>query len=207
MTKRFWPLLLTTAFLASCGGDDASEAEEAAQDGAIPAEAMGGLGQAFQPGAAGNAAVVEAVDAKVLQAHLPDELAGLNRVSSEAMATGSMGMNMSSANARYENPDGANLTVTIMDYGAMGEMGLMSMAAWAMATYERTTDTGYERTTTFEGYKGMETLNRDGDNLRGELNLIVGNRFLVTLQAYQVEMDAIHDAARGLELDDLADEG
>jgi hypothetical protein len=59
----------------------------------------------------------------------------------------------------------------------------MASAGWAMTTFDRTTATGFERTSTFEGYKSMESQNQQGANVSSELSILAGN-FLVQLRGY-----------------------
>jgi hypothetical protein len=118
-----------------------------------------------------------------------------------------MGMKVSATNARYEGDEGRSVTIAISDIGGMGSMGAMGAAAWAMTEFDRTTQTGYDRTSRFDGFKAMESLSRDGGRLRTELSIIVGERFLVQMEGREVEMDVLKDAARRLRLRDLEDEG
>jgi hypothetical protein len=83
-------------------------------------------------------------------------------------------------------------------------MGTMGAAAWAMTDFDRTTATGYERTTRFEGYKAMESLSKVGERVNAELNLIVADRFVIQIKGRGVDMDAVKAAAKSLDFGRLA---
>jgi hypothetical protein len=117
-----------------------------------------------------------------------------------------MGFTLSHATARYESADGGqSIDADISDFGGIG-MGMMAMAAWSMAEFDRTTQDGYERTTTFDGHKALEKETRYDDRVDTELTVIVDNRLIVQLTGTGVDMDRLHDAARDIDLDDLAGE-
>ncbi|MEI7907620.1 MAG: hypothetical protein WCI84_09730 [Bacteroidota bacterium] len=72
------------------------------------------------------------------------------------------------------------INVEIIDYAGMGE-GMA--AAFQMITgmqYENETEDGYEKSTVFNGYKGIEKSRVQESSRSCELQLVVGGRFLVT---------------------------
>jgi hypothetical protein len=186
------PFVLAMA-QAACGGEAEPE-----QDAPVTMEAAM---KAATEAAGARAEGVTTVSAEDLQNRLPEEVDGLERVDVSRAETGAMGMKVSTSTARYEADGGRRLTITISD---VGSLGMAATAAWAMVDYDRTTKDGYDRTTRFEGHKAMESVAREGDSTRAQLNIIVGDRFLVQLEGHGVEIDALRDAARRLNLRDLA---
>jgi hypothetical protein len=195
MGSRAIPVLFTLAAVA-CGG------EERAADAAPAAmvDAMQQATAAVQERASG----VEPVSAESLAARLPEEVSGLERVDVERTEGGAMGMTMSATVGRYESDDGRHVTIVITDVAGMGATGLAAAAAWTMTEFDRTTDTGYDRTSRFEGFQAMESLSRAGGRVNTELAIVVAERFIVRLEGRGVDMDALEDAARTLDLRGLS---
>jgi len=107
----------------------------------------------------------------------------------------------SQTEARYRNGD-AQIEVKIVD----SAFQQLLVAPWAMflaAGYEKETDDGYEKSTTLAGQPGFEKWN-DGRK-SGELNLVVGKRFLVSLEGRRLaDMKQLHDFAGRVDFTKLA---
>lgn len=175
----------------------AGEATQTLKEGAEKmAEAMKGLGEA---GAEGRK--VDPVNFRDLKALLPESLPGMTRASAEGEKTSVMGINVSEAHARFENEEGAHVTVKITDMGNMSGFVGMAAMAWAYADVDKETETGYEKTTTFNGHKAFEKYNTESKD--GELNIFVAGRFVVSIDGYGVEMSSLKDAAGAISLSKL----
>lgn len=185
--------------LSGCGGGDGPPPEAPA----TPAEAMAQVTAALQ-GAGGEGA--EPVDPEVLAARMPEEVDGLPRVDVERMQGGGMGMSVTSVKAEYEEGP-RRVSVTITDASGAPGMGVAGMAAWSMVDFDRSDANGYERTTTFQGFRAMESSSRSGGRLTTELSILVGDRFIVQLTGQEVEVEVLEEAARALDLDGLRDAG
>ena len=68
------------------------------------------------------------------------------------------------------------------------------MAAWSNVEVDRESEDGYERTTTIDGHKAYEKY--DSKTQRGEYSVIVDDRFIVTMEARNVDEDDFKDAFR-----------
>lgn len=191
---------LTLVFALSFGalgcGDDA--AEDAAQSAA---DAMQQAADAMQQAAenlasSGSGDDAEPMSAEELQDALPEEIAGLERTSSERESMGAAGMNMAQATATYEG-DGKTLEVRMMSGG-----GIMAGPAMAftMVSFDRTTEDGYERTVEHDGMKGMQEYEEDGDYRHAVMTILVNNNLLVRLEAEGMTMDEVEDAFDELDL-------
>jgi hypothetical protein len=108
-------------------------------------------------------------------------------------------MKMSEAKADYKSGD-KSLEVTIVD-GSMAKMAFMGMGL--MKGVEVQTSKETTRTTKVQGFEAVETFkHKDKD---GQLTILVANRFVVTLEAKNVEnIQELKDLADHLELKKLA---
>lgn len=187
-------LTLATGLIA-CGGDAADDVP------ATAAEAMQQAADAMQQ-AADNLANTGSSDdsapltAEELQDVLPEELAGLERTSSERQSMGAAGMSMAQATGTYEG-DGKELEVSLMSGG-----GIMAGPAMAftMVQFDRSTDDGYERTVEYDGMKGMQEYEEDGDSQRAVMTILVNNSLMVRLEAEGMTMEEVEDAFDDLDL-------
>jgi len=144
---------------------------------------------------------IKPVDMGKLKEMLPAELDGMKRTNASSERNQMMGIDMAKAEANYEAGDGS-IKIAIMDMGNLSGPMRMGMAGWAMKQYSRETDSGYEKTTTYKGYKGMEEY--DNNTRQGGLRLFVADRFIVELNGYQTTMEAMKKAMDKIDLKKLA---
>ena len=143
------------------------------------------------------------VDFRVLRDLLPDTAASLKRKTRE----GQKQLGMSEATAEYADESGnATLHIKITDSGQM--RGLMAGgAAYAMSVdMDKESEDGFERNIDLKGFRAHEK--KSGDST--ELSTLVGDRFLVELQGYNVKPEQMRDVLDSLSLKKLAalkDEG
>lgn len=218
---RFSALLavLTAALLmlAGCfGGDSVDEAAEqeasvsksaAAESGSEaenPLQAMSEMGKKMEEG---KNRTIEPVDFRTLRALLPETAGGLERTEMEGQKGGTMGMTISTTEATYEGEAGRRLTVKIADLGGVSGFAMLGYG-WAMADIDRESTSGYEKTTQYDGHKAHEKYNRDRQ--RGEMQVLVADRFVVDVSGRDVEMETVKDALAQIDLSTLVamkDEG
>jgi len=108
---------------------------------------------------------------------------------------------MSNAEGRYSNEQGASMTLKISDIGSMTGLAGMAAYAWAATDIERESDQGYEKTSTFNGFKSHEKWNKSSKS--GDISVLVGGRFVAEASGYNVEMDNLKDALSKLDLKKL----
>lgn len=145
---------------------------------------------------------VAAVTVETVQGLLPETLAGMKRTNVGAERNQSMGVDLTTGEATYEGQDNASIDLQITDIGNMTGAMRMGMAAWTMAQYNRQTTTGYEKTGTYSGYKGMEEYNNA--NQDGMLKIFVADRFIVELNGNGVTMDTLKQALGQIDLKKIA---
>lgn len=172
--------------------------EAATKDGqpANMADAMNALGAAM--GAANGGKQVDVVDYKVLKDMLPGDVGGMKRTEATGEKTAAMGMQISHANGRYSNDAGKSMTIKITDIGSMTGLAGMAAYAWAATEVDRESDTGYEKTANFNGYKSHEKWDKSSKS--GEISVLVGNRFVTEVSGNDVDMNEMKDALTKVDL-------
>lgn len=71
-------------------------------------------------------------------------------------------------------------SVEIIDFAGMGEGMSASLQAMTGVQFENESDGGYEKSVTFNGYKGIEKSKSEDESRSCSLQLVVGDRFVVT---------------------------
>lgn len=144
---------------------------------------------------------IQPVETGTLKDFLPAKLTGMKRADAVVERNQMMGVDMAVARARYEATD-SSIRIVIMDVGNLSGPMKMGMTGWTMAQYNRETETGYEKTITYKGYKGMEEY--DNSEKDGGIRVFVADRFVVEVQGNQTSMDAIKKAMDEIDLKKLA---
>lgn len=107
----------------------------------------------------------------------------------------------SQSEARYTNGD-ASVEVKVVD-SAFHQMLIAPWSMFLAAGYEKETSEGYEKSVTIDGNPGFEKW--DSEDKDGELNLVVGKRFLVTIEGRRLaDEKVLHEFASKLDTAKLA---
>lgn len=146
---------------------------------------------------------IKPVDFHALKAMLPDSLPGMKRTDASGETAQAMGFAAASATAHYSDGAGKSVTVEIADLGSMS--GLAGLASKFDPNLEKETDTGYERTTHVNGQLIHEQY--DNRSKYGEVDVIAGNRFSVSVKGNGVDMDVLTDVVKQFDLPKLASLG
>ena len=139
-----------------------------------------------------------AVDFRELRALLPEELAGLQRTHAGGRKTGAFGVNVAEATGEYGEGNGPRLEVKITDLGAMGPAAAMASFGWMATEVDSESDDGYERTTEYQGRKGLEKYRKIDKS--GSVKLMAGNRFMVEISGDNIEPSQLRTAAETIDL-------
>lgn len=142
------------------------------------------------------------IDFRVLKTLLPETLPGFRRTQISGEKSGILGISIAFAEGLYRNDKTGNLSLKITDMGGMRSIMLMAQAGWATIEIDRETETGYERTTSFGGFKGHEEY--DQALRRGEIRILLGTRFLVEITGSDVTPEIIQSAAKTIDYAQLA---
>ena len=212
--KRAYIAALVSALALACGGDDEKaeqQAQQAQQEAAQTAQtaeqaasqAAKGLEQMAKGleglAAGGNTKAVDPVSFRDLMAILPDiEGWEKQKPTGERMTSP---VSFSQAEGRYTKGD-ASIDVKIIDSG-FNQLLLTPYAMFLAAGYERETSDGHEKSTQVNGQPGWEKWTIEGKN--GEVNALVGQRFLVTIAGHGVDdIKVLHGAASKMDMGRLA---
>ena len=150
-------------------------------------KALGGVAGAAA-GAAG-AGSFEPVDFRKLKEALPQELAGFDKGESSGEKNNAFGIAVSEAKQSFRTADGnKRVRFEITDPGSLsGPFALANM--WMNIEVDKETSDGYERTSTVNGRKLHEKWSKSGQH--GSVQLVVGNRFMVEVDAQGIEMNDV----------------
>ena len=98
-------------------------------------------------------------------------------------------------------PESCEMNTKLTDIGSMTGLAGMAAYAWAATDVERESDNGYEKTSTFKGFKSHERWEKSSNS--GEISVLVGGRFVAEVSGYNTSMDALKDALSKLDLKKL----
>ena len=211
------PALCAAALLVACGPSPEQAAreqamkqlEQAAKDmeaagkkmesatakggqdvGAAMGDAMKALGaMAGAAGGVAGAGSFDPVDFRKLKEVLPQDLAGFEKGDSSGEKNNAFGISVSEAKQSFRTADGSkSVRFEITDPGSLaGPFALANM--WMNLDIDKETSDGYEKTSTVGGRKMMEKWNKGSKH--GEVTMVVGNRFMVEVDANGVDMNDV----------------
>ena len=195
--------------VAGCGSKEEKQEEQAQQQAAQTAEqgaaeAAKGLedmakGLQALAGGGGDQKPVDPVSFRDMMALFPD-IDGWEK----AKPTGERMTSpfaFSTAQVAYTKGD-ARIEIKMTDSG-FNQLLLTPYAMFLQAGYEKETSDGYEKSTTVAGQPGWEKWNTESKD--GELNALVGKRFLVQIEGNDVDdAKVLHDVAGRIDMAKLA---
>ena len=219
MRRLLSTIMVAALFVAACGKSEAEkQAEQAAEDmkkaaeavtqahqaGGDTAKGMADMAKAMQGmaaavGGSADGKPVEPVATDTLKGTLP-QIAGweMGDPRTERMTSP---IAFSQVEAEYKKGD-AEIEVKVVDTG----YAQMLIAPWAMflaSGYSRETNEGYEKATSVGGHPGFERWEKDAK--RGELNVFVGKRFLVTIEGRDLaDTKVLHEIASKMDFGKIA---
>lgn len=142
------------------------------------------------------------VSPKALKESLPQVVPGFERVEAGSEKQSAMGITTVIATGVYESGE-KSIRIEITDIGGMGGLGAMAMMGMANAEVDKETRTGFERTSTLQGFKTLETY--DNASKHGEIQIYVGSRFNVKINGSNLaSFDELSAAANAMDLKTLS---
>ncbi len=139
------------------------------------------------------------VEAARLKAVLPESVGGMKRGGYEAQSRSMMGLNMSTAEATYQDAN-RSLKLEIIDTGSAA--GLLSgVAGWANVLVDRETDTAIEKT--WRSGDRVINVRSDKDGSRAEYKLLLPNGIVVEARGRRMSLDEVTAVVAGLDLREL----
>jgi hypothetical protein len=145
------------------------------------------------------------IDYNKLKEALPETLAGMKRTEATGERSGFGEMKFSTARATYakneDQPDAPRIDMQIIDYGTNKQM-VDAMAMWTQMEVDQEGDQGYHRTLKIKEQPAMEQYVNEGKT--GVLNLLVGGRFLVTVNTSNLPAEQFKKIGEELKVKELA---
>lgn len=188
--------------VAKAAESAAKAAESASKEGTADAGDMAKAMQGFAAALSGtgpDGKPVEPIAFQTLQTHLP-KVSGWEMGEPEGQRM-TMPVPFSQVETEYRNGD-KQIDVTIVDTG----FAKLLVAPWSMmlaAGYSNETSDGYEKAITVAGNPAVEKWSSKSKD--GELNILVGNRFMVTLDGRELsDVKELHAFASQMNLGAIA---
>ena len=166
-------------------------AEKSGDANAAAAAAAEGLGALL-----GGGKKVDPLDVEQLKPFVPETFGGLKRSSYNAEKSGIAGLQVSKAEARYNDDSGKSIELEVSDTG--GVSGLMAFAGWASLQGEREDDNGSERTQKIDGRLVHEKTSKSGGT--NEYAVVLGDRFVVSAKGDGVDVNTLKSAVGSIDL-------
>ena len=117
-----------------------------------------------------------------LKAVFPESLLGLKR--KELSVGDNAMMNISTAEAIYADDDNKRIKVEIIDgAGETGSTMVSIMMTGLNSDTDKTTETGFEKSTEINGVKSIVSENKNGKRINSQIQTVLKNRYLLTLYA------------------------
>jgi hypothetical protein len=141
----------------------------------------------------------DAVDFRKLKELMPAELNGAKRTDCSGEKNKIGEMSMSHVTAKFKNgdaDDAPRIEVQVIDYSNV------QMAQGMTIEIDKESDNGFEKTVKVAGNPGFETWKKDAKH--GEVNLLVGKRYIVSVQTDNVPAEQVIKIVEALPLDKLA---
>ncbi|MEX1129695.1 MAG: hypothetical protein WEB50_14095 [Vicinamibacterales bacterium] len=184
---------------AKAAEQTAQSAEKAAGEAAKGLEAMAKGLEQMAAGSSGDQKASEPVKLQDLLATLP-KIDGWEQQKPEGER---MTSPFPTANAKATYTRGeSRIEVEVVD-SAFNQLLLAPVSMFLASGYSKETTTGYERSTTVNGQPGWEKW--DSENKQGEVNALVGKRFLVTIEGSGIDgVQVLQDVASKMDFNRLA---
>jgi hypothetical protein len=192
---KTWIVSVPALALLACGGKPEQDAQ--------PESVAAAMRQAAAAIESNAGTAVTPVTPEELLKRLPSSIAGMSRNEAEKQTMSPAGVGISIAKATYQGEGRRRVEISMTDMGGIG-MAAGAGVAWAVTDFDRTTATGYQRTTRIHGFKAMESQKRQGGILHSELAVVAGARFLVQLQGTEVGIDVLKSTLDDLDIRSLA---
>ncbi|MDY8136190.1 hypothetical protein [Aquimarina sp. 2201CG5-10] len=139
-----------------------------------------------------------------LKALLPETILGRSR---KKFSIGNQFMpDMNMAEAEYEDEEGAIISFSIIDGAGETGSAMITLARLGFSRdFEEQTDWGFRKSTTIQGYKAVEEIERNqyDDSENSKIELLIANRFMVSLEGERVSINQLKKAVDEINLKTL----
>lgn len=128
-----------------------------------------------------------------LKAILPENLMGLKRTEISVGDTSMMGL--SSVEGKYKSEQDKSIEVQVIDgAGEMGSAMVSSMMMGLSGDREKTTETGFEKTTEIDGMKAIVSEEKNNDVISSEIQIIAKKRYFLTVKGKGISYEELAKA-------------
>jgi hypothetical protein len=170
---------------------------------AVVGLSFAGIARADEP--AKEAPKGQSIDFRKLKEWMPTELNGLKRseCNGERNKVGEISISQCSATFKKDDNDGSpRIQVQVMDYSNL-DMAKGLSAAWTLTEIDKESDDGFEKTVKVKGSPGFLRWQKEAKH--GEVQLLVKDRYIVTVQTDNVPSEQVIKVAEALALDKLGE--
>ena len=158
-------------------------------------KAMEELGEALTEGAD-----VQSVDYDELKDVLPSRIRGFEKEQYSGDNVRVFGIDLSVYEETYESDRGnERLEITLVDMGSLANATLVGID-WLDIKIQSEHATGFERTTTINGYPAFEQCEQSGARETCSLHLLVEERFVVEIEGQGVTMNNVRDVLSDMDI-------
>jgi len=165
------------------------------------------LGEAFSEvgNAISNGIEVKSVDYDELKGVLPNRIRGYEKKNFNGDKVSVFGFNLSVLEQEYESDRGnGSLNITVIDLGSLANAALVGLD-WLDLEIKSESSTGFEQTTTIDGYPAFEQCDRSSRKDNCSLHLVVEERFVVQIESDEMGMNDIKDVLDKMDIRKLAE--
>lgn len=150
-----------------------------------------------------SAAPAAMISGKALKDALPQELPGFERVEAGSEKQSVFGLTTVIATGVYES-GAKSIRIELTDTGGMGGLGGLAALGLANNEVDKETRTGFERTTTYQEFKALESFDKVSQD--GEIQIFVGARIGVKINGSgQESFEDLSAAVKALDLKALSE--
>ena len=145
---------------------------------------------------------IEVVNFRDLKDFLPNRIGTLkmDEEDTEGQTSKVLGFKVSTVQGTYRDGD-AKMEINIIDPGNASSVVNM-LASWSNVEIDSESSNGYQRTMEYKGHKAFEQY--DSKSKDGSFAMMVENRFIVSINGDNVDMDDMKDAIDNINIKKLA---
>ena len=143
---------------------------------------------------------VETVDTDDLRAVLPGKIRGMEKGYPDTKKVGVFGIRVSSVEQEFVNKkNDERVDVSVVDMGGFGGIAASSLD-WLELEIDNQSEDGFERTSTIQGYKGIESCESNTWSQKCSLVLFVAGRFIVELESEGLSSKELRNVLEDMKL-------
>lgn len=191
--KQLFVFLISSIILFSCNNNKSKESDDAGKNSVNKPEQMKNAVKDMEKQKE-ELGKLAPVSLDQLRAMAPETLLGAARTNIEVNDAMGAGEVM----ADYELNDSSSATLTIIDCAGPGGAGIYSMQYLGLINIKEDNEEEFTRTVEYNGSTAFEHCDKTSNDCA--FTFFAGGRFLVTLEAANVSIDALKQAAAGLNI-------